>query len=99
MILFPWYQQQKQTQRKEEKTMKTKKYNSVIKSITVNINPVFHDVLYIIEYSSGKKRYIFQDELSYDFSQRIHNFIDSGSLVLWEGTQSKYKYGLQNVIA
>lgn len=74
-----------------------KKYNSFILSVTVNINPVFHDVLYIIEYSTGKNRYIFHDELSYDFSQRIHNFINTGILTSWTGTERKYKYGSQNI--
>lgn len=78
--------------------MKTKKYNSFINAVTVNINPVFHDVLYIIEYSSGKTRYIFHDEMSYDFSQRIHNFINTGILTVWDKTVTRYKYGLQNII-
>lgn len=74
-----------------------RKYNSFINAITINYNPVFHDVLYIVEYSSGKNRYIFYGEMSYEFSQRIHNFISTGLLVKWDKTERRYKYGQQNI--
>lgn len=79
--------------------MKIKHYKSFIHSVTVDINPLLHDVLYIVEYGSGKTRYIFQNELSFDVSQRIHNFINSGLLTFTDCTMSVYKYGLQNVIS
>lgn len=78
--------------------MKTKKYKSFILSVTVNINPSFPDVLYIVEYSTGKNRYIFNCDMSFEFSQRIHNFINSGIITSLSKMETCYKYGLQNVI-
>ena len=78
--------------------MKAKQYKSIIHCITVDINPLLHDVLYMIEYTSGKVRYIFQNELSFDVSQRIHNFINTGILTFNDCTISVYKAGQQNVI-
>ena len=81
--------------------MKNRKYKSIIHCVTVDINPLLPDVSYMIEYSSGKTRYLYQydmDKMSYDFSQRIHNFINTGILVFHDSTMSSYKYGLQNII-
>ena len=75
-----------------------KKYNSIILSVTIDINPVFHDVLYIIEYTSGKTRYIFHNEFSNDFWQRISNFIYTGVLWFADPTITTYKYGQQNIM-
>lgn len=73
------------------------KYKSFIDSVTININPVFHDVLYIIEYNTGKTRYIFRNELSENMSKRIHNFIYTSLLVSMDKTEKRYKYGMQNI--
>ena len=78
--------------------MKNRKYNSFINCVTVDINPLLHDVLYVVDYSSGKTRYIFNCDMSFDFSQRIHNFINTGILVFADPTITSYKYGFQNVI-
>ena len=36
--------------------MKIKHYKSFIHSVTVDINPLLHDVLYIVEYGSGRDK-------------------------------------------
>ena len=78
--------------------MKNKQYKTFINSVCVDINPLLHDVLYIVEYGSEKTRYYFLCDLSYNLSKRIHNFISTGILTLADNTLSVYKYGLQNYI-
>ena len=74
-----------------------KKYNSFIQAVTINTDPVFHAVLYIVDYSSGKTGYYFNGEISQALTNRINNFIDSGILVSWTDTERRYKYGMQNI--
>ena len=75
-----------------------KRYKSFIQAITINTNPVFHAVLYIVDYSSGKSGYYFNGEISQELTNRINNFIDTGILVSWTNTEKRYKYGIQNVV-
>ena len=74
-----------------------KKYNSFIQAVTIDINPLLHDVLYIVEYSSGKTRYYFLCDISYELNQRINNFINTGVLWFVDSTIRTYKYGMQNI--
>ena len=74
-----------------------KKYNSFIQAVIINTDPVFHAVLYIVDYSSGKTGYYFSGEISQALTNRINNFIDTGILVLWTNTERRYKYGMQNI--
>ena len=78
-----------------------KKEKAFIISVSVVIDKYFHDILYIIEYASGKNRYVFKNELTANFSERIHNFIYTGMLVSGTnnatGTERKYKYGKQSM--
>lgn len=80
--------------------MKSKKYKSIIFSVTININPYGSDVLYIVSYAGGKIRCFLHYDLSYDLLQRINNFINTGTLFYMskDKTITVYKNGLQNVI-
>ena len=77
-----------------------KHYNSIIKTVTVDINPLLPDVMYFVEYSTGKTRQFSHAKLlsgTYDFCQRIHNFINTGILCFADPTITTYKNGQQNV--